>query len=178
MNDSPLYWNITFVIKHGASPVAQSVKNLPAMQEMRVQSLGGEDPLEKGMATHSSIHAWEIPWTEEPGGLQSMGSQTYSHIFLYSNPSILKPTADWFDPSVFIVSFHLGDFRKTTYTSFWDEVFKSASSSCCIPFSALTTGPPRWTRGDSRWKPLGPRVTLWKRLSLQCCLFASSLPEG
>ena len=50
------------------------VKNLPAMQETWVQSLGQEDPLEKGMATYSSILAWRIPWTEEPGGLQSMGS--------------------------------------------------------------------------------------------------------
>ena len=58
-----------------ASLVAQLVKNLPAMQETQVRSLGQEDPLEKGMATHSSILAWEIPWTEEPGGLQSMGSQ-------------------------------------------------------------------------------------------------------
>ena len=47
------------------------VKDLPAMQETRVRSLGGEDPLEQGMATHSSILAWRIPWTEEPGGLQS-----------------------------------------------------------------------------------------------------------
>ena len=53
--------------------VAQTVKNLLAMQETQVRSLGGEDPLEKGMATHSSILAWRIPWTEEPGGLQSMG---------------------------------------------------------------------------------------------------------
>ena len=51
------------------------VKNLPAMQAMQVQSLGQEDPLEKEMATHSSILAWEILWTEEPGGLQSMGKQ-------------------------------------------------------------------------------------------------------
>ena len=51
------------------------VKNLPAAQEVWVQSLGQEDLLEKEMATHSSILAWEIPWTEEPGGLQSMGSQ-------------------------------------------------------------------------------------------------------
>ena len=49
--------------------VLDSAKNLPAMRETRVQSLGLEDPLEKGMATHSSILAWEIPWTEEPGGL-------------------------------------------------------------------------------------------------------------
>ena len=55
--------------------VAQMVKNLPAMQETRVRSLGQEDLLEKKMATHSKILAWEIPWTEEPGGLQSMGSQ-------------------------------------------------------------------------------------------------------
>ena len=55
--------------------VAQSVKNLPAMQETQVQFLGQEDPLEKEMATHSGILAWRIPWTEEPGGLQSMGSQ-------------------------------------------------------------------------------------------------------
>ena len=51
------------------------VKNLPAMQEMRVQSLGQEDLLEKKMATHSGVLAWKIPWTEEPGELQSMGSQ-------------------------------------------------------------------------------------------------------
>ena len=55
------------------------VKNLPAIQETPVQSLGPEDPLEKGMATHSSIPAWRIPWTEEPGGLQSMGLQRVGH---------------------------------------------------------------------------------------------------
>ena len=49
------------------------VKNLPAMQETQVQSLGREDPLEKGMATHSSMLAWRIPWTEEPGGIQTIG---------------------------------------------------------------------------------------------------------
>ena len=53
--------------------MAQTVKNLPAMQETQVQSLGWEDPLEKEMTTHSSILAWRIPWTEEPGGLQSVG---------------------------------------------------------------------------------------------------------
>ena len=58
-----------------ASLVAQTVNNPCAMQETWVQSLDQEDPLEKRIATHSSILAWEIPWTEEPGGLQSMGSQ-------------------------------------------------------------------------------------------------------
>ena len=55
--------------------MSQMVKNLPTMQKIWVQSLGREDPLEKGMATHSSILAWTIPWTEEPDRLQSMGSQ-------------------------------------------------------------------------------------------------------
>ena len=62
-----------------ASLVAQTVKRLPAMQETWVRSLGGEDPLDKEMATHSSILAWRIPWTEEPDGLQSMGSQRAGH---------------------------------------------------------------------------------------------------
>ena len=55
--------------------MAKTVKNPPTMQETKVQSLGREDALEKGMATYSSILAWRIPWTEEPGGLQSMGLQ-------------------------------------------------------------------------------------------------------
>ena len=55
------------------------VKHLPAMLETRVQSLGCEDPLEKEMATHSSVLAWKIPWTEEPGGLESMGLQRVRH---------------------------------------------------------------------------------------------------
>ena len=57
----------------------QWVKNLPAVQKMQVQSLGQEDPLEKEMAIHSSTIAWKIPWTEEPGRLQSMGSQRVGH---------------------------------------------------------------------------------------------------
>ena len=59
--------------------MAQLVKNLPAMWETQVQSLGWENPLEKGRATHSSILAWRIPWTEEPHGLQSIGSQSVGH---------------------------------------------------------------------------------------------------
>ena len=60
--------------------VAQMVKNLPVMQETGVRSLGQEDALEKGMATHSSILAWRIPETEEPGGLQSMGLQSQTRL--------------------------------------------------------------------------------------------------
>ena len=59
--------------------VVQAVKNLLAMQETQFQFLGWEDPLENGMATRSSIFVWRIPWTEEPGGLQSMGSQRVGH---------------------------------------------------------------------------------------------------
>ena len=62
-----------------ASLVAQMVKNLPAMQETWLQSLGQEDPLQKEMATHSSFLAWEIPWTQEPGRLQSVGLQSVRH---------------------------------------------------------------------------------------------------
>ena len=62
-----------------ASLVAQMVKNLPAMQRTQVQSLSREDPLEKEMVIHSGILAWRISWTEEPGGLQSMGLQTVGH---------------------------------------------------------------------------------------------------
>ena len=59
--------------------MAQTVKNLPAMQETQVQFLGWEDPLEEEMATVSSILAWKIPWTEKPGGLQSIGSHRVGH---------------------------------------------------------------------------------------------------
>ena len=70
--DSPRSLLKDLFIDYWASLVAQMVKNLPAMQETWVQSLGWEDPLEKGMATHCSILAWRIPWTEEPGRLYSL----------------------------------------------------------------------------------------------------------
>ena len=70
---------LSLITLNWASLVAQMVKNLPVMQETQIWSLGWEDPLEKEMATHSSILAWEIPWTEEPGGLQSMGLQRVRH---------------------------------------------------------------------------------------------------
>ena len=91
--------------------MAQSVKILPAMQENPtwVQSLGREDPLEKEMATHSSILAWEIPWTEEPGGLQSMGSQGVRHDRVYFTAreifSLLKSNREVGTGSILILSF-------------------------------------------------------------------------
>ena len=68
-----------FIVALFVFPVAQMIKNPPAMQETWVGSLDHEDPLEKEVAVHSSTLAWRIPWTEEPGGLQSMGSQTVGH---------------------------------------------------------------------------------------------------
>ena len=59
--------------------MAQTVKNLPTIQETWVSSLGQKDPLEEGMATHSSILAWRVPWTEKPGGLQAIGTQRVGH---------------------------------------------------------------------------------------------------
>ena len=74
-----IYFDICNTYNRGTSLVAQTVKYLPAMRETWVQSLGQEDPLEKEMATHSSTLAWKIPWMEEPGRLQSMGSQRVGH---------------------------------------------------------------------------------------------------
>ena len=74
-----MYSNLSPLMLFGDSLVAQTVKNSPAMQETWVPSLGWEDPLEEGVATHSSVLAWRIPWTEESGGLQSMGSQRVGH---------------------------------------------------------------------------------------------------
>ena len=71
--------NLGIVLCFKIFPVAQTVKNLPAVQETWVQALGWEDPLEEGMAIHSNILAWRIPWTEEPGRPQSMGLQRVGH---------------------------------------------------------------------------------------------------
>ena len=79
-----------FYLPH--SLMALTVKSLPAMWETWVPSLGQEDPLEKGMATHSSIPAWEIPWAEEPGGLQPMGSQRIGHDLVTKQQHLLDLT--------------------------------------------------------------------------------------
>ena len=70
----------TLPFQYRASLVTQMVKNLPAVGETQIWSLGWEDPLEKGMGTHSIILAWKFPWTEEPGWLQSMGSQSWTQL--------------------------------------------------------------------------------------------------
>ena len=93
-----LNWTDTFL---WAFLVAQTVKNLPAVKEIWVQSLAGKDSLEKEMATHSSILAWRTPWTEEPAQLQSMGSQRVGHdraIFTYIRTFLwhLNPGVHWY----------------------------------------------------------------------------------
>ena len=84
MLDINFYLFINYM-RNWASLVAQSVKNLLAMQETWVRFLGREDSLEKEMATHSNTLAWRIPWTEEPGGLQSMGSQSWTQLSDYTS---------------------------------------------------------------------------------------------
>ena len=75
--------------------MAQMVKNLPAMQETQIWSLGQEDPLKKGMATHSIIFAWRIPWTEEPSGLQSMGWQRVRNTHNYTRKDLFYNPRFW-----------------------------------------------------------------------------------
>ena len=91
-------WNIAltfFLLLSRASLVAQRLKCLPARRETWVQSLGREDPLEKEMATHSSILAWRIPWTKEPGRLQSTGSQRVGHDWAASLSLSIKNYTLW-----------------------------------------------------------------------------------
>ena len=93
-----------YIYTFGASLVAQRIRHLPAMQETQVRSLGWEDPLEKEMATHSSIPAWRIPWTEEPGGLQSTGSQRVRH--------------DWATYITIYMKYHLQQKKILTFLKF------------------------------------------------------------
>ena len=83
-----------------ASLVAQTVKNLPVMQETWVRSLDWEDCLEKGITTHSSVLAWRIPWTEEPGGLQSLGSQRVGHDWVTHTFTLMTYFKSWLSEMV------------------------------------------------------------------------------
>ena len=112
-----------------ASLVAQTVKRLPTMQEIRVQSLGQEDLLEKEMATHSSILAWKIPWTEEPGRLQSMGSQ--------------KVGDDW------VTSLSLS---LTQWTWVWAcsrRWWRTGSLVCCSPWGLKESDTTEWLKNNN-----------------------------
>ena len=79
-------------------------KNLPAVQETRIQSLGREDPLEKGMATHSSILSWRIPWTEEAGRLQSMGSQRFGQDLMTEQQQVSEDKIAEFKLKLYLLS--------------------------------------------------------------------------
>ena len=105
---------------HDSSLVAQMVKHLPTMWKTQVRSLGWEDPLEKEMATHSSILSWRIPWTEEPGKLQSMESQRVRH--------------DWVTSLSFFLSF---------FTGFWPSSTRVTqdNDSCSL---GLSVWPVKW----------------------------------
>ena len=94
METETLFWGASKSLYFGTSLVAQMVKHLPEVQETQVRSLGWEDPLEKEMATHSSILAWKIPWTEEPGRLQSLGLQkSRTQLSDFTSKSLLMVTA-------------------------------------------------------------------------------------
>ena len=93
---------ISWIIFHWSSLVAQMVKNPPAMQETWVQSSGREDPLEKGMATHSCILAWRIPWTEEPGGLHTVHGVAKSWTWLSDFNSLTQYSILWIYHILFI----------------------------------------------------------------------------
>ena len=103
ISTSEQFHSITLTV---ASLVAESVKNLPAVQETRVQSLGWEDPLGKVIASHSSILAWKISWTEEPGGLQSMGSQRVGHNWATNTYSFTRICAIFVNKSYFYQHFN------------------------------------------------------------------------
>ena len=124
---SVLCWHYSSV---SPIPVAQTVKNLTAMQETRVRSLGQEDPLEKGMASHSSILAWRIPWTEEPVGLQSLGLLRVGHNWV-TNTHMIR----------FILKKHI----VMTLIWFSSVQFSSVAQSCptlCDPMNHSTPGLP------------------------------------
>ena len=96
--------------------VAQRVTNLPAMQEAWLQSVGQEDPLKKGIAIHSSILAWRIPWTEEPGGLWTMGSQRVRHYWMtYKHPHIW-----WVEKYIFLM--HKFEGEEVEACMYWNQL--------------------------------------------------------
>ena len=102
----------------GEGKPTQMVKNPPVIQETQVQSLSWEDPLEKGKATHSSILAWRIPWTEEPGGLQSMGSQRVGHDWV-TNPITI--TIDNRESKRHYYQSQVSAFLKATAQRSWEQ---------------------------------------------------------
>ena len=122
-------------------PVAQTVKNLPAMKKTGVGSLGQKDPLEKGMAIHSSIVAWRIPWTEEPGGPQSMGSQRVGHDWI-TNTTTTEDSNHW----IHVVSW-LGKSGRDTLKQLPSNQLP-ASTNWYLPFPLSSPSPMLATAHD------------------------------
>ena len=171
-----------------ASLVAQMVKNLPAMQEAWVRSLDWEDPLEEGMATHSSILTWRIPWTEEPGGLQSMGLQRIGydwvtkHTHAYSWPlprGRVGVLTFWATENLHVIYTEPSVYSGPLYFHFRVGRFNQRSS---LSYSSIyyQENPVGWTGrpgstyihshvSDAWWAP-----AVWLRSSAQC----SHDPEG
>ena len=135
-------FNLISLMSNRASLVGQRLKCLPAMWETWVQFLGQEDPLEKEMATHSSILTWRIPWTEEPGGLQSMGSQRvgHEHSFVCLLAISISSSVQCFFMSFlyFLIVLLLWSFESSLYSldtnSFFDTCFINIFS-CVFLFS-------------------------------------------
>ena len=138
---------LLFIPTHGASLVAQSVKNLPAVQEAWVRSLDQEDPLEREMATHSSTVSWRISWTEGPGGLQSMGSQRVGHDWVTNTyyPHVafgcLETNAVFYNIVYFLTFSYLHiskrmkgmSLDKTQISDTYTQTISSVSAVCCTP---------------------------------------------
>ena len=141
-----------------ASLVAQTVKNLPAMQEAQVQSRGGEDPLETGMAAHCSILAWGIPWTEEPGGLWSTGPQRAGHDWVTNTFTFFifaEPTMEGFPHSAVVKesTCSAGDTGDSSSTPGWGRSPGGGNGS---PLQCSCLGSPT---GRGAWWATVPGVT-------------------
>ena len=160
-----------------ASLVAQTVNDVPAMQETWIWSLGLEDPLEEGMATHSSILAWRIPWTEEPDGLQSIGSQRVGRDWVTKHSTLSSPSLpDRYSPSghrqirvlasvtlwqVFV--YLKWDMRKRKHkTDEWAKVWINNSCSCVTDGHRASATPQIDLQGF--WKEIPASVFLKQKL--------------
>ena len=124
---------------------------MPAVQESQVQSLGGEDPLEKGMTTHLSILAWRIPWTEEPGGLQSMGSQRVGHNWV-TNTFTLAPCQTHFQHLVLLI-FPVSWGRRVLYYHYYYPHFLSEQTEASTSRETMSL---RWHLEPLSFSPLHP----------------------
>ena len=156
-----LAWNIHVAKYPRAFLVAQSVKNLPAVQKTRVRSLSWEDPLEKEMATHSSIFAWEVSWTEEPGGLQSMGLQRVRHDWATNTYLLIHVAASW--SNILLIHIYWGPTMCLIVLEDTEKSSRTLSLSREPLYSSkIISGLPWWLSGkESACQCRKPRVSPW-----------------